>query len=126
MSKKDTLKLWGYLSLIWIGWGIGEYPFIPSFKVWFLSHSQPSIEIYDKCISATLVLVFVALLLALWNIIWCRISLVFIVWGMCNNFIDEMNDKTAIFSPTEQFTLLLSILPISYLIWRHRRKSITN
>lgn len=122
MENKYIYRTVGYLMLIWIGWAIGEYPHIPSFTLGLFRHEQPSIGVYDKCIAATLLIVFATLMIALWDNIWCRISLIFISWGMFNNFIDEMNDKASFLSKNEQISLLLAFLTTTILLWKHRKK----
>ena len=112
-----------YLIIIWAGWLTSEYNFIPSFNWGWFAHTQPSIEYYDKCIAFTLLTVYLVLFFALWNNFWCMVSLLFMTWGMFNNFLDEMNNKATVLSTSEQISLLLALLTTSTLIWIHRKKS---
>lgn len=122
MERKHIIRTAGYLLLIWVGWVVGEYPRIPSFTLGVLHHLQPSIENYDKCIATTLLAFSMALLFALWDNIWLMISMIFITWGMFNNFIDEINNTATILTTNEQLSLLFALLTTSILIWKHRRK----
>lgn len=120
--KKECIQLAGYLFLIWIGYLVGQYPFIPSFDILGYSHAQPGIDLYDKCIAFTLLSVYTTLLIALHRYFWVMVSLVFMSWGMFNNFIDEMTNQSGIFTRMEQISLLFALLTTSILIWKHRRK----
>ena len=122
MERKHIIRTVGYLLLIWIGYIAGEYPRIPSFTLGFYHHLQPSQDIIDKGTAVTLLALSMTILFALWNNIWIMISMIFITWGMFNNFIDEMNDTATIFTTNEQISLLFALLTTSILIWRHRRK----
>ena len=110
-----------YMVIIWAGWLTSEYNFIPSFHWHFLEHIQPGIENYDKCIAFTLLTVYLALFFALWHNFWCMVSLLFMTWGMFNNFLDEMNNKATVLSTSEQIGLILALLTTSILVWIHRK-----
>ena len=120
--KKDYLKLIGYLLLIWSGYIVGQYPYIPSVKILGLVHIQPTIEVYDKCIAFALLTVYTALWFALHHYFWVMISLTFMAWGMFNNFVDEMTNKSGVYSTMEQLSLLMALLTTSILVWKHRKK----
>ena len=122
MDIKHIQRTGGYLLLIWIGWLAGEYPHIPSFTLGFIRHLQPSIEVYDKCIATTLLAFSLALLFALWHNIWLMISMVFIVCGMFNNFVDEIGGTASYLNTNEQILLLFALLTTSILIWKRHRK----
>lgn len=112
-----------YASIITIGYLVGQYPRIPSFKMWIFEHVQPKqLEIYDKATAFTLLTFSIVMYFALWNNIWLKIIMVFIVFSMTNNFFDEMTNQTSIFSVTEKLSLLLALLTTSILIWKRHRK----
>ena len=118
----QTQKTIGYLLLIVVGWAVGEYPYIPTFQLGFISHVQPDYTILDKCVSITLLAFSLGLFFALWHNLWLMIVMLFITWGMFNNFVDEMNDTATYLTTNEQISLLFALLTTSILIWRHRRK----
>lgn len=123
MTERGKVITAGYVCLILLGYLIGQYPYIPSFEFWFIKHTQPQkIEIFDRCIAATLLIFSVVMHLALFNNKWIRILMIFIVWSFINNFVDEFTGHTSTFSRTEQIGLLLALITTTYLIWKHRRK----
>lgn len=118
-------KTIAYILLIVIGWGVGEYPAIPSFQLGFVSHVQPDIVMFDKCISITLLAFSLGLFFALWHNFKLMIIMSFISWGMFNNAVDEWTNKPELFSMTEKISLLLALLTTSILIWKRHKKLIT-
>lgn len=127
MKLSTFTKTAGYLLIIWVGYLSSEWTYIPSFHFMGISHLQPNEHTYSKCLAFTSLLVWSTLLLALWKNFWCMISLLFICWGMLNNFIDEMTNKQGVMTIGEQISLLLALLTTSILIWRHhnhQKKSI--
>lgn len=118
----QTQKTIGYLLLIVIGWAVGEYPYIPTFQLGFISHIQPDIEVLDKCISITLLAFSLGLFFALWHNLWLMIVMLFITWGMFNNAVDEWTNQAELFGTTEKISLLFALLTTSILIWKHRQK----
>lgn len=121
----QTQKTIAYLLLIVIGWGIGEYPFIPSFQLGFFSHIQPDISIFDKCISITLLAFSLGLFFALWHNFWLMVTMAFITWGVFNNAMDELTNKAEILGSMEKISLLFALLTTSILIWKHHKKLTT-
>lgn len=118
-------KTIAYILLIVIGWGVGEYPFVPSFQLGFISHVQPDIVMFDKCISITLLAFSLGLFFALWHNFKLMIIMSFISWGMFNNAVDEWTNKPELFSMTEKISLLLALLTTSILIWKRHKKLAT-
>lgn len=118
-------KTIAYILLIVIGWGVGEYPFVPSFQLGFVSHVQPDIVVFDKCISITLLAFSLGLFFALWHNFKLMIIMSFISWGMFNNAVDEWTNKPELFSMTEKISLLLALLTTSILIWKRHKKLAT-
>ena len=118
-------KTIAYILLIVIGWGVGEYPFVPSFQLGFVSHVQPDIAVFDKCISITLLAFSLGLFFALWHNFKLMIIMSFISWGMFNNAVDEWTNKPELFSMTEKISLLLALLTTSILIWKRHKKLAT-
>ena len=118
-------KTIAYILLIVIGWGVGEYPFVPSFQLGFISHVQPDIAMFDKCISITLLAFSLGLFFALWHNFKLMIIMSFISWGMFNNAVDEWTNKPELFSMTEKISLLLALLTTSILIWKRHKKLAT-
>lgn len=125
MNKLQIYKTIGYILLIITGYIIGQYPFINSFDFWVIHHIQPSIEVYDKCISVTLFIFSLALLFSLWHNFWLMVIMIFISWGMLGNLIDEMNNRATILTISEKISLLLALTTTAILIWTRHRKSIT-
>ena len=121
----QTQKTIAYLFLILFGYLVGQYPFVPSFKIFNFIHTQPGIEVFDKCISITLLAFSMGLLFALWHNFWLRVVMSFINGGMFNNVVDEFTDKQSIFSTNERISLLLALLTTSILIWKRHRKLAT-
>lgn len=120
-----TQKTIAYILLIIIAWGVGEYPHIPSFKLGFISHAQPSIQVLDKCVSITLLAFSIGLFFALWHNFWIRVTMIFITWGMFSNVVDEWKNQAEIFDTIEQISLLFALTTTSYLIWKRHRKLAT-
>ena len=118
----QTQKTIGYLLLIVIGLAVGEYPYIPTFQLGFISHIQPSIEVLDKCISITLLAFSLGLFFALWHNFKLMVTMIFITWGMFSNAIDEWTNQAELFGTTEKISLLFALLTTSILIWKHRQK----
>ena len=125
MDIKYIRRTGAYLLLIWVGWLVGEYPHIPSFTIGFIRHYQPPIDVCDKGVATTLLAFSITILFALWNNIWIRITMIFMTWGFINNFIDEMSGNASYLSLNEQIALIFALTTTSFLIWIHRRKSVT-
>jgi hypothetical protein len=112
-----------YGIVIITGYLVGQYPRIPSFKMWIFEHVQTKhIEIIDKATAFTLLSFSIVMYFALWHNFWLKVIMVFIVCSMLNNFVDEMTNHISVFSQNEQISLLLALLTTSILIWKHRRK----
>lgn len=118
-------KTIAYFGIILIGWIIGEYPYVPSFQLGFISHAQPSIQVLDKCVSITLLAFSIGLFFALWHNFWIRVTMIFITWGMFSNVVDEWKNQAEIFDTIEQISLLFALTTTSYLIWKRHRKLAT-
>ena len=125
MSKETYFKTGGYLALIWIGWFIGEYPMIPSFRFMSYTHIQPNIEVYDKCLSVFMLAICVALLAALWHRLWIRVSMLFITWGMVGNMIDEFNGQSQLLSTAEMVSFTMALITTTILIYKEWQKKRT-
>jgi len=121
----QTQKTIAYLLLIVIGWGIGEYPYIPSFQLGFINHTQADITLFDKCISITLLAFALGLFLALWHNFWLMVIMSFITWGMFNNAVDEWTNRAEILGTAEKISLLFALLTTSILIWKRHKKLTT-
>lgn len=129
MSKETYLRTGGYLVLIWFGWFVGEYPMIPSFNFLGVNHIQPNTEILDKCTSIFMLSICLALLSAVWDMIWVRISMIFITWGMVNNCIDELAEKSEMLSTVEMASLCMALITTAILIrkeWKKRQHNTTS
>lgn len=122
MKDKYIIRTIGYLFLIWGGWFMGEYPHIPSFTLGFIRHTQPPIEQYDKCIAFALLAFSLTIFFALWKNFWIMVSMMFITWGMFNNFVDEVTNQASVFTTAEQVSLLFALLTTSILIWKAQKK----
>lgn len=114
------------MVLIWLGYLSAEYPAIPSFnisnKLFTYTHTQPSIESYDKGISILLMLWAITMLLKFWENFWIRVSMVFITWGCVGNALDEFKGTSGVFTDGEQVALLMALITTTILILYKRWK----
>lgn len=122
MALNQTQKTFAYILLILVGYGVGQYPFIPSFTFMNYCHVQPSIDVFDKCISITLLAFSLGLLFALWHNFWVMLIMLFITWGMMNNVVDEFTGQAGLLGLSEKLSLLFALLTTSILIWKRTRK----
>jgi hypothetical protein len=121
----STTKIILYVILICVGWGVGEYPHIPSFSTSFYNHIQPDITVVDKCVSITLLSFSLVLFFVFWNRFWVMLIMMFFTWGFFGNALDEFTNQAGIISFNEKISLFLALLTTSILIWKHRQKSAT-
>jgi len=122
---KQKTKIILYLLLIVTGWAVGQYPYVPSFKIWFISHVQPNITVVDKCVSVTLLCFSLALFFVFWKHFWGMLIMLFFTWGFFNNAVDEFTNRASIFTSNEKLSLLFALLTTSILIWKRHRKLAT-
>jgi len=106
-----------YIVLILIGYFVGQYPYVPSFRLYGLIHIQPDYTILDKCMSITLLTFSLALFFVFIHNFWLRIITGFMTIGFINNMIDELLNHSSIFGTQEKISLFFALLTTSILIW---------
>lgn len=115
-------KTFGYLLIIFIGWGVGEYAMIPSFSFAGFNHIQPSLEFYDKALSITLFSFSLALMLALYHNFWLLVTMFILSCGFFGNMIDELTNRASVLGSVEMISLLFALGTTTYFIYQKKKR----